>query len=242
MSFAKISLTFIAILFAFRTLIRNFSRAECVHARNFESIACVFMCVCAYTVTKNVLFIAVAGFVGASLAKIHADQMKNRQKFAVSDFVDALIAGMTSGISFEASARDLCARDFQFKRLWIMTEQARNAPTKDQNRGDFLSLILYCRENPSQSFKVLQSFRRTLKLERRLHDRHSAISLQAKAQAAVSGVLFVLLFATERMILPGYSAYIDSRDGRMGIFVSISLLVMGIFIIFKFSLPKELKI
>lgn len=116
--------------------------------------------------------------------------------------------------------------------------------TNGQNyeHKEFQKIFSFCRKNPSQSFKILSSLRKTLRLKAVLAQKQSSVSLQAKAQAVVSAILYAGLLVAQAFLNPDFGNFIGSTGGRAMLAFSAILAASGIALVFRLSLPGEMSI
>jgi hypothetical protein len=110
------------------------------------------------------------------------------------------------------------------------------------DHSEVVKVLRFCRENSSVSYRLLHSLRQVLRLRRRLHGRQRSITLQARAQAIVSGAIYVLLLFTQWQLNPEFQKYMATRDGRMGLSASFLLVAAGLFVVTELARPGEMEI
>lgn len=156
-------------------------------------------------------------------------------------FVDEVILTMQSGQSLEGSLRKIAEERKEFFKFLQLSEssQSKDVPISDIS---FVKMLVFCRKNNSLSFKVLKFYREIEKLRERLLTKEKNISMQAKAQAIISGFLYAGIFAAQYSWNPDFSKALSSSEGKLIVVFSFCLLAAGLWLVFKMSKTKELEL
>jgi Flp pilus assembly protein TadB len=223
-------------LFVFRTIFRCIGQSK---MQKFEVLACLFVCWCAYFAVRMKIFIVFAAFI--VISKIFG-MIKNRipknNDELVSQYLDQLLMNMRAGLSFESAHRSL--KENEKWEQWFSCSQIEKLTNGQES--EIISLLRICHLNPSQTFKVLSSYRTSLRLQNRLQQKRDSMTLQARAQAGVSIGLFIVLFCAQWFLQPDFIAYLQTSAGKLGITASVLLLGSGVLWVFKLSQGREFEL
>jgi hypothetical protein len=147
------------------------------------------------------------------------------------DFVEQLLLTMKTGKSYESAALEVVQSDDLWKKWHRQSE--------NPNQEELICILGHCRKHSSQSYSLLTSFRKTLRQRLRLHEKQKLMTLQAKAQALVSSLIFVALTLSQWLINPDFRGFLSSAGGRLIFSLCFSLVFAGVVIVFNMSRPQE---
>jgi hypothetical protein len=164
---------------------------------------------------------------------------KSDDLFEIAALTDDIIMSMRAGISFENALIEVNRAHRRFKSLF-----SENFRTNGQTQivVEAAEILSHCRQNPSQSYKVLDSFRQNLRLRSKLQRKHLMLSLQAKAQGFVSIFLFASLFLFQLVMVPEFRAFLHLPAGKMIVLACFFLVYLGMRTIFKLGTPGEFQL
>lgn len=223
-----------AFFFVTRTYFRSFG---CEITRRNQIID-VFMCelilFCVFWATKLKIILLLALLVPIFCIISSIKSKKTAIEDVISDFLDQILMNMRAGMSFERAQMHLNPPRGPWEK-WI------SPPTNDQET-EIVTVLRACGENSSQTFKILSSFRHSLHLQMRLYQKQNAMTLQARAQAGVSVVLFVVLFLAQALMQPDFLVFLNSSGGKLALVTSVLFVSGGVRWVFWLSRPRELEL
>jgi Flp pilus assembly protein TadB len=186
--------------------------------------------------------------ISVALVAIFERFKKNRRELLdLSPMLEEIIMTMQTGVSFEPAAREICAKNGAWNRIFHLSESEKGQKipmTNGQNdmSEELLKIFTFCRINPSLAYKNLNSLRQTLRLRAQLQQKQTVLTLQARAQAIVSSLLFIILCGVQWIMNPDFQVFIISNTGRWLFLFSVALTAAGIALVFRIALPKELSL
>lgn len=195
-----------------------------------------FLNLCSFFATKNKIFVAFLILTAIFAPYLHFSNIARPLEEEIEIFIDHVIMSMRGGLSLESIFLELNTLQPKWKIFFV------DGRTNGQSSAikDVVNLFAYCRKHPTQSCGVLESFRTTLRLRSQLQRKHKMISLQAKAQAMVSLLLFLVIFVFQWASVPEFKDFLNFSIGRLLITLSFLLVGLGIGWIFKMGKPGEL--
>jgi hypothetical protein len=116
--------------------------------------------------------------------------------------------------------------------------------TKAQKIEDFLSddtadAVKRCIENPSLGLRILLLHRSKTIQNFRLQSKQARVVLQAKAQAATCGVLYLVIFIFQWFWNDDFQLFLKYPGGKLILVSSGTLLLLGIHFVFRLSKYRE---
>ena len=160
------------------------------------------------------------------MLKTHFSE-KNDDLSEIEALTDNLMMSMRAGMSLETA-------------LWDFSRGRTNGQTNSWIEAS--EVFDHCLIHPSQSYKLLESFRQTLRMRSKLHRKHSMVSLQAKAQGLVSALLFGLLFLFQLLAVPEFRVFLKLSVGRLVVLMCFVSVFLGLRFIFKMGQPGEFQL
>lgn len=163
-----------------------------------------------------------------------------KMKPRTQDFLhltDEIMLNLKTGQSFLQIFRVLKSKNPNLEK--IFAKQEKGLASRNTNENQFIEIIQFCSMHPSLSYKVLEAYKRKLKISKRLLEKQKTISVQPKAQAAISGVLYAAIFVFQWHFQPDFSLMFDNSLGRGLLFLSFVLILTGIYLVFRISKPSE---
>jgi len=183
----------------------------------------------AFFATKAAIFAAFFVTIVVLTAQMLLRERKKRSGDEIEIFVDHLIMSMRAGISFEMALRE--SVQGHPHRLILFN-----------NHHTYGQLLAHCRDNPSQSYKLLEVFRQTTRLRNKLHAKHRTLSLQAKAQGLIGVALFIVIFVFQWLMIPDFRNFLRASSGRFVVILCAFLIFLGTRWIFKIGKPPEFQL
>jgi len=167
--------------------------------------------------------------------------LKNTSQTRI-EFVEQLLMTIKTGKSYESAAHEMSFANNLWKK-WI--QQSENASTYDQlgqKNNEIVQILTFCRKYSSQSYHLLSFFRKTIRQRARLEQKQALMTLQAKAQAIISGLIFAVLVLTQWSINPDFSIFLTTTMGRLVFVACFTFVGLGIGIVFQLSKPREVEL
>jgi hypothetical protein len=150
----------------------------------------------------------------------------SQRHFFESQHIETAILSLLVGKSFESIAREQ-----QFDQI-----KADFFEEEDMWRA-WQALLAYCKHYPSQALVVLRAFKQALELRQKIKMKAQALSVQAKAQAFVSGGIYMCLLSFQ-FFNSETRAFFFTQTGRLCTLISLILFFAGTYIIKKRSYPR----
>jgi len=241
MMLVRILLMMTAIFFVTRTLFRCAGHRNTRENQKFDVFVCEVILFCVFFATKLKIFLIPVFFIPI-LYIIPSLKLKSVAiEDVIADFLDQILMNMRSGMSFESAQKHLNPPHGPWEK-WILSSQTpANGSTNDQET-EIVTVLRACFDNSTQTFKILSSFRHSLRLQTKLHQKQNAMTLQAKAQAGISVALFLVLFLAQWFLQPNFSNFLRSSGGRLALMTSLFLVGGGVKWVFWLSRPRELQL
>lgn len=240
----RIFVILISVMFVIRTSQRYFGR-ESVVKKQLMIAVCAVMII--FLTTNSILPTLLSIFIGKMLQVFATYKQSNSLETAVNivGSVDELILTMRTGLSFDSSLRKFEPQSPVMKAMiqkFINGAGEGAYSSGSEFEKDTWSILLACRRNPSQSFRIIRSFRTTLRMKLRMLERLATASVQPKAQAMVSCLLFMLIFVFQYFCNPDFRVVLSKDSGVILMMFSIGLLSVGVYFVFWLSKPKKVRI
>lgn len=168
-----------------------------------------------------------------------------KSSITLLEFLNDVIMLMKAGNSFENALEQVGNSDFVFGNDVVAPTFTKNDAQKSQFCSKTVtkigSVVSRCRKKSSQSIRILEVYKEIEVLRQRLRSKQHAITLQAKAQAIVIGIIYVLLFVLQWFLNPQFSTFLVTRVGFLVGVASFTSVSVGIWLVFRIgnSFPKE---
>jgi len=163
----------------------------------------------------------------------------------VMEILDALVLTMSKGHSLSAA----------FKEVFHSHPQLNAALPSDDLTLDFgiiknqskifnecMNQLRRAAKNPSFGLETISSMRETMRLRLKLHAKQDAITTQAKAQGAITLMLYLAIFASQLAWNPDFMTFLQHMSGRICLLISVFLLMGGVLALRWMSKPKEFQL
>jgi hypothetical protein len=207
MTLLRALIIFCTFIFVIRTVSGAFFRTTPLKIQIFDVFGSVVLCFCSFIITKRKIFVFGAIMCALNATYIFIKSKKREGKTTPQEFIDHILMSMRVGFSIESALRQLSEQNLVWKSWILESDNIQTSPSTKFEDAELINLLRYCRKSPSQSFTILDVYRKTLRLKTQLQEKHHAISLQAKAQAVVSGSIFIVVFGAQWFMQPDFKSF-----------------------------------
>jgi hypothetical protein len=228
-----------ALFFSCRTIFRLSGHKKHSRIQNFDVFCSAFLLMSVFYATKLKFFLFTSVFFLIYAVIPALKRISEPEYDYISDFLDQTIMNMRSGMSFELAKTHLTPTNGPWVK-WISLSNLPQLTSTNGQELEIISILRVCRAHSSQIFKILSCMRTSIRLQRRLHRKQQAMTLQAKAQAIVSIVIFLCIFTAQFFLQPEFLNFLRTSGGKLTVACSILLLSIGVRWVFWLSRPRDL--
>jgi Flp pilus assembly protein TadB len=228
-----------ALSFSSRTVFRLIGHKKQSSIQNFDVFCSAFLLMSVFFATKMKFFLLVALCFLIFLIITAVKRISKCKHDHISDFLDQTIMNMRSGMSFELAQKHLFPENGPWIR-WLSLSNSPHGTSTNGQEAEIILILRVCRAYPSQIFRILSCMRSSIRLQRRLHRKQQAMTLQAKAQATVSCFIFVGIFSAQLFLQPQFLIFLKTSGGKLTVAFSFFFLLAGVRWVFWLAKPREI--
>ena len=231
---ARFFLILIPFFFVSRIFFRFFGRQKQLQVQNFDVFVASTMCLCVFVATKSkiMLIASLSPLIFSIFLSLR--RKKESSEHQILTLLDQILMNMRAGNSFSSTINTLGEQNSQL-RMWISRSQGPSSCQTNDQESEIIHGLRVCQERPTLAFNYLSALRTSLRFQNQLFQKQRAVTLQARAQAGTSAALFLLIFWGQIVFEPDFLEFLRATVGKGVVVLSLSLVLCGIWAVFKIS-------
>jgi Flp pilus assembly protein TadB len=241
MIWIRILLITLAIFFGSRTFFRVFGQKNESVDQKFDIFCSMILSFCTFFATQTKFFVILGIVETIFLFPRVFQRQKNKKNNTITDFLDQILMTMSAGMSFESALKNVSRSDHQWEK-WISFAKMSQLPQTNDQEKEIIETLRACSAKPTQTYKIMSSLRQSLRLRARLQEKQAAITLQSRAQAIVSILLYAMVVGAQLFLQKDFLTFLKAALGKITLIISLCLVGGGVKWVFWLSVPKELEL